>query len=119
PRREARRRVDRRRTDVLRPAGRRDDGGLAPADLPRRRRPARGRGGDAQAPRRRARGCRARGDYPGDAALAHRAAPDDGQEKGEEVMGYKVFDASGNHVAGDAELDESVKGAALLVNGWV
>lgn len=34
-------------------------------------------------------------------------------------MGYKVFDASGNHVAGDAELDESVKGAALLVNGWV
>ncbi len=34
-------------------------------------------------------------------------------------MRYKVFDASGNHVAGDAELDEAVKGAALLVNGWV
>lgn len=34
-------------------------------------------------------------------------------------MGYKIFNASGEHVAGDAVLDEVVKAAALLVDGWV
>ena len=34
-------------------------------------------------------------------------------------MGYKVFNAAGEHVAGDAVLDEVVKAAAMLVDGWV
>jgi len=34
-------------------------------------------------------------------------------------MGYKIFDAKGELVGGDDVLDEAVKGAALLVNGWV
>lgn len=34
-------------------------------------------------------------------------------------MEYKVFNAEGRHVAGDAVLDEVVKAAAMLVDGWV
>lgn len=34
-------------------------------------------------------------------------------------MGYKVFNADGEEVAGDEFLDAAVQGAALLVNGWV
>lgn len=34
-------------------------------------------------------------------------------------MGYRVFNAEGEHIAGDAVLDEVVKAAALLVDGWV
>lgn len=34
-------------------------------------------------------------------------------------MGYKVFNAAGEHTAGDEVLDDVLKAAALLVNGWV
>lgn len=34
-------------------------------------------------------------------------------------MGYKIFDASGKHIAGDDALDEVVKAGALIVDGWV
>ena len=34
-------------------------------------------------------------------------------------MGYKVFNAAGEHVAGAGVLDDVLKAAALLVNGWV
>lgn len=34
-------------------------------------------------------------------------------------MEYRVFNAEGRHVAGDAVLDEVVKAAAMLVDGWV
>lgn len=34
-------------------------------------------------------------------------------------MGYRVFNAEGEHIAGDGVLDDVVKAAALLVDGWV
>ena len=34
-------------------------------------------------------------------------------------MEYRVFNAEGRHVAGDAVLDEVVKAAVMLVDGWV
>ncbi len=34
-------------------------------------------------------------------------------------MEYKVFNAAGEHTAGDEVLDDVLKAAALLVNGWV
>lgn len=34
-------------------------------------------------------------------------------------MEYKIFNADGKHIAGDAVLDEVVKAGALIVDGWV
>ena len=34
-------------------------------------------------------------------------------------MEYRIFNADGKHIAGDAVLDEVVKAGALIVDGWV